>query len=151
MTAFSPVRLVLLALVLAVGAVPVRANIGDNLDQLRKRYGSAKDMGSQMLFQHNGFSICVYFDGDRSAMEVFVRDGSDHGQQEMTQKDIDAILAAASDGKPWNEMQDARGRTVWLTPDRQLLARLSVGKGEGEQFLTIMHNERTGSDAPPGK
>jgi len=58
-------------------AGPVPGQHRDDLSQLRQRFGSASVVGSQMLFQHDGYSICVYFDGIHAGMEVFVRDGSD--------------------------------------------------------------------------
>ena len=83
-----------------------QANIGDTLPQLRARYGSAKDMGGQMLFEvrlvngqivpargsadtQDHFTVTVYFDGDHSAMEIFTRNTSDPVKANLTQADID--------------------------------------------------------------
>jgi hypothetical protein len=118
------------------------ANIGDDLSQLRARYGSAKQVGGQMLFQHDGYSICVYFDDVHSAMEVFVRDGSKPDKTDITQADIDQILAAESDGFPWAQAKSQTGKPTWLRADGKLIARLATGENPGDKFLTIMVNAK---------
>ncbi len=147
---------------------PARANIGDTLDQLRSRYGSAKDMGGQMLFvvrikdgqlvpargapdTENLFSVSVYFDVTRSAMEVFTHDTSDPAKSAMTEDDIRAILEATGNGTPWVPTQTANGRRTWLWGDRKdkpptLLARFSPAKGGGADnasVLVIMANDNS--------
>jgi hypothetical protein len=136
------------------------ANIGDTLPDLRARYGSAKDMGGQMLFEVrmvNGqivpardsanaadhFTITVYFDGDHSAMEVFARNTSDPVKANLSQSDIDAILAATNDGLTWHSIQVATGRTTWVRSDNKLIARFSpntTGKEDDASVLVIMLN-----------
>ncbi len=123
------------------------ANIGDDLSQLRGRYGSAKNMGGQMLFQHDGYSICVYFDGSYSAMEVFVRDGSKKDKSgaaitDISQDDIDQILAAEALGQTWNEVQTSSGKKTWLTSNGKLVARLSVDDKSNEKTFMIMLNAK---------
>jgi hypothetical protein len=150
--------------------VPARANIGETLDQLRARYGSAKDMGGQMLFEvrikdgqivpargapetENLFAVSVYFDGTRSAMEVFTRNSSDPAKANMTEADIQAILDAMGNGIPWAPFQTANGRRTWLWGDRKdqpptLLARFSPAKGGGADnasVLVIMANDNVGN------
>ena len=153
---------------IALGAVllawpaPAQANVGDTLPQLRERYGSVKDMGGQMLFEVrlvNGqivpargsadaadhFTISVYFDGDHSAMEVFTRNTSDPVKANMTQKDIDAILAATSEGQDWHPIQVPSGRATWVRSDNKLIARFSPnksGKIDDASVLAIMVNSK---------
>ena len=137
-----------------------QANIGDTLDQLRARYGSAQDMGGQMLFEvrvvngrivpargssdtTNHFTITVYFDGLHSAMEVFTRNTSDPLKSNMSQADIDAILAATSEGQQWHSIQVPTGRTTWARDDKKLIARFSPnksGKADDASVLVIMLN-----------
>jgi hypothetical protein len=139
-----------------------QANIGDTLPQLRERYGSAKDMGGQMLFEvrmingqmvpargsadtQDHFSVAVYFDGVYSAMEVFTRNTSDPLKANMTQADIDAILAATGDGQTWNEVQTPTGRQTWMRSDNKLIARFSPnksGKVDDASVLVIMLNAK---------
>jgi hypothetical protein len=141
-------------------ALPVQANIGDTLTQLRGRYGSAKDMGGQMLFEvrlvkgqitpargtanaADHFSITVYFDGDHSGMEVFTRNTSDPGKANMIQSDIDSILAAESDGHTWVPIQVASGKPTWSRTDKKIIARFSPnkdGKVDDASVLIIMLN-----------
>ena len=147
MTLFAFARNLALAAVILACSAPVRANIGDNLAQLRGRYGSAKDMAGQMLFQHDGYSICVYFDGSHAAMEVFVRDGSKKdkngvAQTDITQTDIDQILEAEGGGQTWNPVQTSSGKQTWLRADGKLIARLSVGDKPEDKYLMIMVNEK---------
>jgi hypothetical protein len=139
-----------------------QANIGDTLPQLRGRYGSAKDMGGQMLFEvrlvngqivpargsadtQNHFTITVYFDGDHSAMEIFTRNTSDPVKANLTQADIDAILAATNDGQTWNPVQLPSGRPTWMRSDNKLIARFSPnksGKIDDASVLVIMLNSK---------
>jgi len=139
-----------------------QANIGDTLQDLRGRYGSAKDMGGQMLFEvrlvngqivpardsadpQSHFTITVYFDGDLSAMEVFTRNTSDPVKANMTQADIDTILAATSEGQTWNPVQVPTGRTTWVRSDNKLIARFSPntsGDADGASVLVIMLNSK---------
>jgi hypothetical protein len=153
---------------LALGAVlltlssPARANIGDTLPELRTRYGSAKDMGGQMLFEvrlsdgqilpargsadtPDHFSVAVYFDGVNSAMEVFTRNTSDPIKANMTPADIAAILAATAEGQSWNEVQTSTGRQTWLRSDKKLIARFSPnksGNADDASVLVIMLNAK---------
>ena len=142
----SAKKIAITALILACPALAL-ANIGDDIGQLRGRYGSAKDMGGQMLFQHDGYSICVYFDGSHSAMEVFVRDGSKKDKTgaaiiDITQDDIDQILATQAIGQNWNEVQTSSGKKTWLSSDGKLVARLSVDDKSNEKTLMIMLNAK---------
>jgi hypothetical protein len=154
--------LVLLGAILLGCPVPIHANIGDTLQDLRGHYGSAKDLGGQMLFEvriangqivpargaadtQNHFTIAVYFDGDHSAMEVFTRNTSDPVKANMTQADIDTILAAGSEGQTWNSIQVATGRTTWIRSDNKLIARFSpnkTGAADDASVLVIMVNSR---------
>jgi hypothetical protein len=138
------------------------ANIGDTLQELRGRYGSAKDMGGQMLFEvrlvngqivpargsadtENHFTIAVYFDGDHSAMEVFARNTTDPIKANLTQADIDAILAATSEGQNWNAVQVATNRATWVRSDNKLIARFSpnaTGAADHASVLVIMLNSK---------
>ncbi len=131
----------LLAVALLAWPVTVQANIGDDLSQLRKRYGSAKEIGNQMLFQHDGYSIAVYFDGTHSGMEVFVRDGSKPDKLDITQEDIDKILVS-QDGPNWNAVKTTSGKPTWVSADGRLIARLSEGDKSDDKFLTVMVNSK---------
>jgi len=139
-----------------------QANIGETFPQLRARYGSAKDMGGQMLFEvrlvngqivpargsadvQDHFSVTVYFDGDHSAMEIFTRNTSDPAKANLTQADIETILDAAKEGQTWNPVQLPTGRTTWLRADKKLIARFSPnksGKIDDASVLVIMLNSK---------
>ena len=141
---------------------PVQANVGDTLPQLRGRYGSAQQLGGQMLFEVrlvNGqfvpardaanlvdrLTIAVYFDGTTSGMEIFTRDTSDPAKAEMNQADIDAILAIAGGGQEWHAIQVPTGHATWVTTDKKLIARFSpnkTGKIDDASVLVIMLNTR---------
>jgi len=136
------------------------ANIGDTLADLRQRYGSAQDLGGQMLFEvriingqivpargsadtQDHFTVTVYFDGVHSAMETFTRNTSDPVKANMAQPDIDAILSAASEGQQWRSIQVPTGRTTWARGDNKLIARFSPnksGKADDASVLVIMLN-----------
>jgi hypothetical protein len=135
-------RQFLLAVLLAAGPVAAHANIGDDINQLHARYGSAEAVGNQALFQHDGFSICVYFDGAHSGMEVFVRDGSKPGKTDFTEDDIQQILTAQGDGLTWNQVQVPSGKRTWIRADNKLIARFSEGDTPGDKYLTIMLNAK---------
>jgi hypothetical protein len=122
-------------LFLAPGA---RAAIGDDLSQLRAAYGSASAVGNQMLFKHDGYSIAVYFDNTRSAMEIFVRDGSVPTKTDITRDDIDSILKLEGAGQPWNPIQTHSGEPTWLRADGKLIARFNPS----EKILAIMENSK---------
>lgn len=152
----------MLSAVLLAWPAMAQANIGDTLPQLRARYGSAKDMGGQMLFEvrlingqlvpargsadaQDHFSVAVYFDGVYSAMEVFTRNTSDPAKANMTQDDIDAILAATNDGQTWSAVQTPTGRQTWMRSDNKLIARFSPnksGKIDDASVLVIMLNSK---------
>lgn len=162
MRIFALGKIIVLGVLLLAWPAPAQANIGDDLGQLRARYGSAKDMGGQMLFEvrlvngqivpardsadaESHFTVAVYFDGDHSAMEVFTRNTSDPVKANMTQADIDAILAATNDGLTWNPVQVPTGRTTWLRSDNKLIARFSPntsGKIDDACVLVIMLNAK---------
>ncbi len=151
-----------LALVVLAWPAPAQANIGDTLPELRARYGSAKDMGSQLLFQvqivkdqvvrlppsadpRTGYSVTVYFDGDHSAMEVFTPNTSDPAKSAISQHDIDLILASEGDGLTWSPVQTNSGKPTWVRLDNKLVARFSQdtsGKADGASVLVIMLNSK---------
>ena len=138
------------------------ANIGDTLPQLRGRYGSAKDLGNQMLFEvrlvngqivpargssdtENHFTVAVYFDGDHSAMELFTRNTSDPAKSDLTQEDIDAFLAATAEGQTWTSVGVSSGRPTWVRSDNKLIARFSPnksGKADDASVLVFMLNSK---------
>jgi len=118
-----------------------RAHIGDDFATLRASYGGAEHVGNQLLFKHAGYSIAVYFDGTRSAMEIFVRDGSIPGKTDMTQADIDSILAFEGDGQDWKPYQPVSGTSngpIWLRADHKVIARFNTS----ERILSIIENAK---------
>jgi hypothetical protein len=153
---------IVLGLVLAAWPTLAHANIGDTLPDLRGRYGSAKDMGGQMLFEirlvdgqiraardsadtKDHFTVTVYFDGTHSAMEVFTRNTSDPVKANMSQEDIEAILAATSDGLAWNSTQVPSGKPTWVRSDNKLIARFDPSRSsnaEDASVLVIMLNSK---------
>jgi hypothetical protein len=157
---FPSGKKIMLGAVLLAWPAIAQANVGDTLAQLRGRYGSAQDMGGQMLFEvrlvngqivpargsagtHDHLTITVYFDGVYSAMEVFTRNTSDPAKASLTQEDIDTILGAANDGQTWNAVQVSSGRPTWLRSDNILIARFSPnksGKADDASVLVIMLN-----------
>jgi hypothetical protein len=130
-------RLPLLATLLLLPAL-AHAAIGDDLAALRAAYGSAKQVGGQMLFRHDGYSIAVYFDGLHSAMEIFVRDGSIPAKPDISQADIDAILALEGAGRPWHSVQTHSGEPTWISADGKLIARFNPG----EKIVAVMENAK---------
>lgn len=159
---FTSGKTIVLGAVLLAWPATAQANIGDTLPQLRERYGSAQDMSGQMLFEvrlvngrivpargsvdtRDHFTVTVCFDGDHSAMEIFTRNTSDPVKANLTQADIEAILAAANDGQTWNPVQLPSGRTTWLRSDNKLIARFSPnksGKEDDASVLVIMLNSK---------
>jgi hypothetical protein len=150
----------LLAFVLAAWPAVAQANIGDDLTQLRARYGSVTYMGPQLLFEvrlynnqilpaagsanpEDHLSVTVYFDGDHSAMEVFTRNTSDPDKSDLSSKDIDTILAAENDGLTWDSIESKTGKPTWLRSDKKLIARFSPntsGDASGASVLVVMLN-----------
>jgi hypothetical protein len=159
---FTSGKKIALGVALLAWPVMAQANIGDTLQDLRGRYGSAKDMGGQMLFEvrlvngqivpardsanaEDHFTITVYFDGDLSGMEVFTRNTSDPIKANMTQADIDTILAATNEGQTWNPVQVPSGKPTWVRSDNKLIARFSPntnGNADGASVLVIMLNSK---------
>lgn len=151
-------NLLLVAMFLTWPAI-AQANVGEDLSQLRERYGSAKKFGDQMLFHvkvadhqvvgmpatskpEEGYSLSVYFDGPHSAMEIFTRNGND---ADIPRQDIDQILEAESDGMSWDQIQSRSGRPTWLRKDKKLIARFSPnqsGKADDASVLVIMLNSK---------
>ena len=150
--------------VLALAAWPAvaQANIGDDLTQLRARYGSVTYMGPQLLFEvrlykdqivpasgaahpEDHFSITVYFDGDHSAMEIFTRNTSDPAKSDLTPQDIETILAATSEGLTWDPAQTREGKQIWVRSDKKLIARFNPNTSSdpnGASVLVIMLNSK---------
>lgn len=131
-------RILLPVFLLLLSAAEVRATIGDDLTQLRANYGSASQVGNQMLFKHGGYSIAVYFDNTRSAMEIFVPDGSKPDKTDFKQADIDAILVLEGEGQAWNPVQTRSGEPTWLRADHKLIARFNPT----EKILAIIINSK---------
>ena len=78
-------------------------------------------------------------------MEVFTRDTSDPAKAELSQADIDAILALSGGGQDWHPIEVSSGRPTWVTTDKKLLARFSpnkTGKIDDASVLVIMLNSK---------
>jgi hypothetical protein len=153
-------RGIALGLVLMAAGAPARANVGDTLTELRHRYGSAKDVGGQMLFEvrlkdgqiipardaadvQSHFTVTVYFDGDRSGMEVFTRNTCDPAKSEMTPEDINTILTAVGGGVPWLPIHVRTGKQTWLWGNKkgappQLLARFDPNKTSSPDDASVL-------------
>lgn len=134
-----------LALVLA--ATAAQARIGDTLEQLRSIYGATgKRQGNAMIFQRNGYSICVYFDGTVSGMEIFTRDGSEKGKTEISDKDVKGILTMEGAGQGWSPVTSKSGEPTFLRADHRVIARLSdandAESGAPGKALVVMLNEK---------
>jgi hypothetical protein len=142
----TPARSLLLAVIIFLGwSVMAQANIGENEIQLIARYGKTKVIAGQLVFEHAGLSITVYFDGDHSAMEIFTRNTSDPDKADLSQDEITHILDAASEGKTWNPVQVHSGKPTWIRSDNKLIARLtpnSTGKADDGSVLVIMVNAK---------
>lgn len=125
-------------------AAPASAHIGDDLSQLRQNYGAtAAKAGNALVFQRNGYSIAVFFDGDLSAMEIFTRDGSNKDKTDISSDDIDQILALEGDGQTWNQVTSHSGKLTWLRADGKMLARLSEDSDKpGAKVFVVMVNQK---------
>lgn len=124
-----------------------RAHIGDTLAQLRQVYGATgKRVGNAMIFQRNGYSICVYFDGTVSGMEIFTRDGSEKGKTEISDKDVKGILTMEGAGQGWSPVTSKSGEPTFLRADHRVIARLSdandAESGAPGKALVVMLNEK---------
>jgi hypothetical protein len=139
---FLSTRKFFLAAALVGWPMAVQANIGEDFTQLHARYGSAREVGNQMLFQHDGYSICVYFDGIHSGMEVFMRDGSKPGKIDFTEQDIEQVLSDEGEGQTWNPVQVPSGKRTWIRSDNKLIARFTEGDKPEDKYLTIMLNAK---------
>jgi len=123
-------------LLLLAALLPARANIGDTINDLRQRYGSAKALGGQMIFEirlkdgqilpargatdvETHFTVTVYFDGAYSAMELFTRNTSDPSKANMTPQDITTILNALGGEVPWVPVQTESGKMTWVWGDKK--------------------------------
>jgi hypothetical protein len=149
-----------LGALLVAAPSPARANIGDTMTELRQRYGSAKDMGGQMLFEvrlkdgqitpardaadkDTHFTVTVYFDGVKSAMEVFTRNTSDPAKANMSDDDIKAILNAATGGSPWTPIPTSSGKQTWVWGDDsskppKLRARFDPAKSASPDDASVL-------------
>ena len=142
-------------LVLLTCGIHARANIGDSLTDLRARYGSAKDMDGQMLFEvrlrdgqiapargasdvENHLTITVYFDGGKSGMEIFTRNTSDPQKDNMSQDDINTILNAASDGLQWTPLAVSNGKPTWIRSDKRIIAKLNPKQSDSPDDASVL-------------
>ena len=147
-------------MLLVAALTPARANIGDSLTELRQHYGSAKTMGSQMLFEvrikdgqilpardsadkDTHFSITVLFDGAYSGMEIFTRNTSDPAKANMTPQDISAILSALGGNIPWTATPTPSGKQTWLWGDDKnkppkLMARFDPAKSANPDDASVL-------------
>jgi hypothetical protein len=128
-------RFLALMIFLGLAMLPSRAAIGDDLPTLRAAYGSAKQVGDQMLFHHGNYDVAVYFDGARSGMEIFT---PAEGKSDFPQKDVDALLALEGAGQPWNPVQTHSGEPTWLSADGRLIARFNPS----EKILAVLVNSK---------
>lgn len=163
MSTFAAGKKILFAVVILAWPTFALANIGDDVGKLRARYGSAKDMGAQLLFEvrlnndgqlvpaggaanpETHLTVTVSFDGNHSAMEIFTRNTSDPSKVKLSQQEIDEIMEASGDGLKWNSVQLPSGKPAWVRADNKLIARFSPGTGnkaDDGPVLVIMLNTK---------
>lgn len=149
-----------LGAMLLAALTPARANIGDTLNALRQRYGSAKDMGAQMLFEvrikdgriipargaadsDDLFSVTVYFDGPYSAMEIFTRNTSNPAKADITDDDIKAVLAVMGGDVPWARVETGSSKPTWVWGDEKdkppkIMARLEPARSASPDDAPVL-------------
>ena len=111
---------------LTLTAFSVQAHIGDSLSQLRVVYGAtAKKQANSMIFERNGYSICVYFNGAFSGMEVFTRDGSVKSKPDISDDDVKGLLSMEGQGQGWSPVTSKSGKMTFLRADRKVIARVT--------------------------
>ena len=67
------------------------------------------------------------------------------GKSDISQEDIDHILAAEGEGKPWSPIQVRSGKPTWVRADGKLIARFSPnkdGKADDAAVLVIIVNTK---------
>jgi hypothetical protein len=104
-----PGSLLLLALVLATGAAPARANLGETLAQCTARYGPpttekvtdsdpTRPAGKMnLIFKANGCMIIIAFLHGIAGTEGFIK----IDQTDFTDRELADLLRAESDGLGW--------------------------------------------------
>ena len=139
--------LMALALALVMTASAARAHIGDSLAQLRVVYGATgKKQGNSIIFERNGYSICVYFDGSFSGMEIFTRDGSVKGKNDISDDDLKGLLNMEGQGQGWSPVTSKSGKLTFLRADKKVIARVTdaadAETGAPAKALVVMANDK---------
>lgn len=117
-------KAVLLSLLfLALAVVSAQARLGEELAQLANRYGDPlpkpdqkpppNQIGSQEVFQKNGFQIDVTLLDGVSAQESFKKLNGDS----FTNAEVDILLAANAQDHAWQAPRKAGGQTRWTRDD----------------------------------
>lgn len=110
------------------------AIIGETIDDLYKRYGAGKEVGGQMLYKADAYSLTVYFNNKKASMEVYApMPEVDGTHKPLTDEDVQKILKMEGGGQTWNGVISKTGDKTWVRVDGKVLARLK--KGEALVFV----------------
>ncbi len=112
-------------------------NIGDDIGQLRKEFGSAMQEPSGYLFLHDGFSITALMDSGHAAIEIFLRDPSLKSKGSLTREEVQKILAQEAAGFTWVEGLTSDGSPEWSRSDGKVFAKLVTNQDNGDRGLYI--------------
>ncbi len=122
--------IILLFLAVTLGFSPLSARVGETLDQCNKRYGKAistpqvYDFGDEAKdlayfnFEKNGIAIQIGFLKGNAADLSFHHTGT---TGELTQVEIDTLLAANSGGMTWKPVND--GKLIFFPDTPQIWTR----------------------------
>lgn len=103
------------------------AAIGDTHEDLFKRYGAGKEIGGQMLYQVDTFSLSVYFNKDVSSMDVYTRMPNVDGTHDpLSDADIEKLLKIESIANgSWYKVLSKTGQKTWRRTDGKVIARFT--------------------------
>jgi hypothetical protein len=71
-------------------------------------------------------------------MEIFVGDDSPPTPHDLTQQDVDKILALEGAGQAWNPVTTHSGQPTWLRADGKVIARFNPT----EKILSVIENAK---------
>ncbi len=139
--------LLLACLGLLIGATAAQARIGDTKAKLADRYGAGKEIGEQVLYTADRYSVTVFFNAEgKAAMEIFgLRPSVDGKHPTFTDDDFQEFLHQEGQGKDW-ETLSLKGAPTWRRSDNKVFARFIPN----QQAFVVIGMDNLSTAAMPG-
>ncbi|MDE1170293.1 MAG: hypothetical protein PW734_03645 [Verrucomicrobium sp.] len=129
-------------------AASAQARVGDTRAQLADRWGAGKEIGEQVLYTADRYSVTVTFNAEgEAAMEIFgLRPDATGARPAITPDDCEEFLHQEGRGQPWRKLDLPGAGATWEREDGKVFARFIPG----QQAFVVLGMDKMSAAPLPG-